>query len=272
MIRANAATLDLDRSDNAAEAWAWTCVPPSRVTSTVRKPCIARSLDRARRTRSTDETAERSLALIEQERPANTGQASLTRQLAAVVNADDAYQRASALRDADKAWLALRWVERGLELAKRQGRAKVRRGLAVRASIYRNLDQPERALEDARASVNLGLRLRGRQIRVHRLDRHVLLTPGSLRKRLPLPTTHLEPDTQNVYAMNAAGRAFWVRALATGEADFLERSERCFRWAAQLRPSKSARARLTELAHRYRGLRLNDKAADLEAFLAELSA
>lgn len=185
------------------------------------------------------------------------------------MNADDAYQRASALKDEGKYGPALRWAERGLELAEVQGRAKRRRGLAVRASIRRRQGQRELALEDARASIALGLPYE------ENTSGHVVLAAcladlDRIDDALEVVEKHLEGDIENAYAMNVSGRVLRAASVATGELDLLERSEHCYRRAAEIDPRKPARQQLSEIADRYDELGMTDRAAELRLFLDAL--
>lgn len=155
VIEANAAILDLDRSNNAARTrlgFAYRLEGDFDSAEAVYRQILESTSPEVDHYR----TAEKALPLIQRERLGLSKPYSLEDHLLAVRDSDDAYQRASALRDAAKPDLALRWVERGLDLANGQGKARLQRGLAVRASIWRRKDAPRKALDDARASVALG--------------------------------------------------------------------------------------------------------------------
>lgn len=97
-----------------------------------------------------------------------------------------------------------------------------------------------------------------------------LVDNGDLAEAIEIAAAHLESDVDDHYAMNAAGRAFFSRAQQTGEVDFMERAERCFRIAVKLEAGKPARAKLAELAERYRRMGLTHRAHDLDSFLEGL--
>jgi hypothetical protein len=83
--------------------------------------------------------------------------------------------------------------------------------------------------------------------------------------------SHLERDIENAYAMNVSGRVLRAACVATGELDMLERSERCYRRAAEIDPRKPAKQQLSEIADRFDELGMTERADDLRLFLDSLN-
>lgn len=194
----------------------------------------------------------------------------LAELVANVVNADDARTRASAARDAKRLELALRWSDRSLELAERQGRSHLKRSLATRASILRDVQRSEQAVEAATRCIELDPSYDDNGPAYRTLVAG-LVDLGRFDEATDIVVRLLEPDRGNSYAQSTAARA--LRECGTDRDDIalLERSRRCSEQVLALEPTRSVaieELRKLHAAHTRAGRTRH--AAEIKTFLAHL--
>jgi tetratricopeptide (TPR) repeat protein len=214
-------------------------------------------------------TAERALRLIEIERVQGRPK-TLDELLESVVNANDARVRAAAARDAGRLEVAARWADRAVALAERQGRAAMKRALTTQCSIVRRLGDSQRAVSIAERAVALDPDYAENGAAFRTLAA-ALVDDERVDEALEIARRHLEPDVEDAYAQNTAGRVYRVAFAATGEEKLLVASERCYRRAAELGEGSPEPLRaLREIHDIHARAGRRERAAELAQFLLGL--